>query len=99
MRRQSDDLALAGVEIEPSGRRRAGRHPLGARSLWRAGGARADPGAGPHAALNTAFATDGVLIRVTGKAAKPVSLVYLHKSDVGSTRCCTMSSSWSRGQS
>ena len=32
----------------------------------------------PLAALNGALATDGVVIRVTGKAAKPVSLVYRH---------------------
>lgn len=35
----------------------------------------------PLAALNTAFATDGIVIRVTGKVSKPVSLVYLHKSN------------------
>jgi Fe-S cluster assembly protein SufD len=35
----------------------------------------------PLAALNTAFATDGVLIRVTGKAARPVALIYHHKSE------------------
>ncbi len=35
----------------------------------------------PLAALNTAFATDGICIRVTGKASKPVSLIYLHKSE------------------
>lgn len=35
------------------------------------------------ATLNTAFATDGVVIRVTGKVAKPVNLVYLHR-DAGS---------------
>ena len=34
----------------------------------------------PLAALNTAFATDGVLIHVTGKVTKPVNLIYLHKS-------------------
>ena len=34
----------------------------------------------PLAAFNTAYATDGVVIRVTGKAEKPISLVYLHKS-------------------
>ena len=39
------------------------------------------PVARPFAALNSAFATDGVLIHVTGKAAKPVSLVYVHDSD------------------
>ncbi|PUB12779.1 SufB/SufD family protein [Yoonia sediminilitoris] len=35
------------------------------------------------AALNTATATDGVVIRVTGKASKPVNLIYLHR-DVAS---------------
>jgi Fe-S cluster assembly protein SufD len=33
------------------------------------------------AALNSAYATDGVLIRVTGKASKPISLIYTHKSE------------------
>lgn len=32
----------------------------------------------PVAALNTALATDGLVIRVTGKAEKPVNLVYVH---------------------
>ncbi|HBT02159.1 MAG TPA: Fe-S cluster assembly protein SufD [Citreicella sp.] len=39
----------------------------------------------PLAALNTAFASDGLLIRVTGKVAKPVNLIYRHadeRSDV-----------------
>jgi Fe-S cluster assembly protein SufD len=40
-----------------------------------------DPVERPLATLNTAFATDGVVIRATGKVAKPVSLVYLHKSE------------------
>ncbi|AGI69045.1 protein SufD [Octadecabacter antarcticus 307] len=35
----------------------------------------------PLAALNTAFATDGVLIHVTGKLSKPVNLIYLHNSE------------------
>lgn len=34
----------------------------------------------PLAALNSAQATDGVLIRVTGKIARPVSIVYVQKS-------------------
>ncbi|PIE09266.1 MAG: Fe-S cluster assembly protein SufD [Rhodobacterales bacterium] len=38
-----------------------------------------DPVQRPLAAFNTAFARDGVAIRVTGQAAKPVNLVYLHK--------------------
>ncbi|MCY4336879.1 MAG: Fe-S cluster assembly protein SufD [Litoreibacter sp.] len=36
------------------------------------------PVARPLAALNTAMAEDGILIRVTGKASKPVSLIYKH---------------------
>lgn len=40
-----------------------------------------DPVPRPLAAVNTAYATDGVLIRVTGKVTKPVHLSYLHKSD------------------
>ena len=35
----------------------------------------------PLAAMNTAFATDGVLIHVTGKAPKAISLVYNHQQD------------------
>lgn len=35
----------------------------------------------PLAALNTAFATDGVVIHVTGKVEKPVSLVYIHENE------------------
>jgi Fe-S cluster assembly protein SufD len=35
----------------------------------------------PLAALNTAFATDGIMIHVSGKVSKPVNVVYLHKSD------------------
>ncbi len=38
-----------------------------------------DPVDRPFAALNTAFATDGILIRATGKAAKPISIVYVHE--------------------
>ncbi|KAJ55369.1 Fe-S cluster assembly protein SufD [Actibacterium mucosum KCTC 23349] len=35
----------------------------------------------PLAALNTAAAEQGVVIRVTGKAAKPVNLIYRHVSE------------------
>ncbi len=43
------------------------------------------PVARPFAALNTAYATDGLLIRVTGKVTLPLSLIYCHedpRSDV-----------------
>jgi Fe-S cluster assembly protein SufD len=35
----------------------------------------------PLAALNTATATDGLMIRVTGKVSKPISLIYRHASE------------------
>lgn len=35
----------------------------------------------PLAALNTAYATDGICIRVTGKAPKPISVEYLHENE------------------
>jgi Fe-S cluster assembly protein SufD len=35
----------------------------------------------PIAALNTAFTTVGIMIRVSGKVSKPVNLIYLHKSE------------------
>jgi len=35
----------------------------------------------PLAALNTGFASDGVVIRVTGKPTRPVSLIYLHDNE------------------
>ncbi|MBO9449796.1 SufD family Fe-S cluster assembly protein [Tropicibacter sp. R16_0] len=37
-----------------------------------------NPVARPLAALNTAFAADGVAIHVTGKPSKPISLIYKH---------------------
>ncbi|CUH41577.1 SufB/SufD family protein [Ruegeria atlantica] len=36
----------------------------------------------PLAALNTAFAADGVAIHVTGKPSKPISLIYRHASEI-----------------
>ncbi|WP_368187927.1 Fe-S cluster assembly protein SufD [Aestuariibius sp. HNIBRBA575] len=35
----------------------------------------------PIHALNTAMATDGIVIRATDAASKPINLIYLHKSD------------------
>lgn len=35
----------------------------------------------PFAALNTAFASDGMVIHVTGKPSKPICLTYLHNSE------------------
>ena len=75
----SDDLTLAGVEIarlaEPSDISWAG----GLYGKLEADGQ--TPVARPMAALNTAAATDGVLIRVTGQAARPINLIYVHSSE------------------
>ncbi|MCB2116277.1 MAG: SufD family Fe-S cluster assembly protein [Rhodobacteraceae bacterium] len=76
----SDDPSLAGVEIARLAE--AGRADIHwAKDLYGVLEARGqEPVARPHAALNTAAAADGILIRVTGKAAKPVHLVYRHAS-------------------
>ncbi len=39
------------------------------------------PVARPLAALNTAFASDGILLHVTGKPTKPINLIYHHVSE------------------
>lgn len=77
----SDDLTLAGVTIERLAE--AGAKDIHwAQGLYGALEARGQtPVARPFAALNSAHATDGVLIHVAGTAAKPVSLVYIHDSE------------------
>ncbi|WP_415920618.1 Fe-S cluster assembly protein SufD [Tateyamaria sp. SN6-1] len=74
----SDDLTLAGVRID--------RLAEPADIHWAAelyGALEADGHyvERPLAALNTAFATDGVLIHVTGQAAKPINIIYLHQDE------------------
>lgn len=77
----SDDLSLEGVEIDRLAQ--AGEADLHWAtetygSLEKNG---QTPVERPLAALNTAFATDGILLRVTSKVSKPVSLMYLHKNE------------------
>ena len=75
---QSDSPELAGVEISRLSEV-GGADIHWARDLYGVLEARGqDPVERPFAALNTATATDGVLIRVTGKADKPINLTYLH---------------------
>ena len=78
----SDDLALEGIEI--SRLAESGSADIHwAQDLYGVLEARGQtPVQRPLAAMNSAFATDGVLIRVTGTPAKPVSLIYHHKSEV-----------------
>ncbi|QCO56919.1 Fe-S cluster assembly protein SufD (plasmid) [Pseudorhodobacter turbinis] len=75
----SDDLEMAGLEISRLADV-ADQH--WARDFYGVLETRGQtPVQRPLATLNTAFATDGILIRATGKAEMPVSLIYLHKSD------------------
>jgi Fe-S cluster assembly protein SufD len=78
---RSDDLTLAGVEIArlATAGEEAGHWAAGVYGVLEARGQA--PVARPFAALGTAHAGDGVLIRVTGRAARPVSLVYVHESE------------------
>lgn len=77
----SDDLTLAGVTIERLSQA-GGTDIHWAQGTYGVLEARGQtPVARPFAALNSAFATDGVLIHVTGKATKPVSLIYVHESE------------------
>ncbi len=77
---RSDDLSLEGIEIERlATAQKADIH--WAKDLYGVLETRGQtPVARPLATLNTAFATDGILIRATGKVSKPVHLIYLHES-------------------
>ncbi len=77
----SDDLSLDGVTIERL-RTASVTDIHWAKDLYGKLEARGqDPVQRPLAALNTALAKDGVLIRVTGKVSKPINLIYHHKSE------------------
>lgn len=76
----SDDLALEGITIERLAQADTDLH--WARDLYGTLEKNGQtPVARPLAALNTAFAADGVLIHVTGKTSKPVNIVYRRTSE------------------
>jgi len=77
----SDDLALEGIEIARLAD--AGQRDIHwVQDLYGAIEAEGQaPVVRPLAARNTALASDGVLIRVTGKPSRPVSLVYRRKAE------------------
>lgn len=76
----SDDLSLEGIAIERLAAADSDLH--WATSLYGVLETRGqNPVPRPLAALNSAFATDGILIHVTGKPSKPVNFVYHHTSD------------------
>ncbi|MEL7516081.1 MAG: Fe-S cluster assembly protein SufD [Pseudomonadota bacterium] len=76
----SDDLTAENLRIEFLGDANSDIH--WARDIYGALEARGqDPVERPLAALNTAFATDGLLIHATGPVAKPVSIIYRRASE------------------
>ena len=77
----SDDLQAEGVEIERlADAMQADIH--WAKDLYGVLEARGqNPVERPLAALNTALATDGVVIRATGKVSKPINFIYLHRDE------------------
>ncbi len=78
---QSDDLAGEGLSIERLADV-AEKDIHWAKELYGVLEAKGQtPVERPLAAFNTAYATDGVVIHVTGKVAKPVSLIYQHKAE------------------
>jgi Fe-S cluster assembly protein SufD len=75
----SDDLLLEGVEIERLSTA-AETDIHWAKDLYGVLETTGQtPVVRPFAALNTAFATDGVVIRATKPVSRPVSLIYLHE--------------------
>ncbi len=78
---ESDDLNLEGVKIERLAE--ASQTDIHwAKDLYGALEMRGQtPVARPMATLNTAMATDGVLIHATGHVSKPIHLVYHHNSE------------------
>lgn len=75
---KSDDLTLSGVRID---RLATSADIHWAADLYGALEANGHYVKRPLAALNTAFATDGVLIHVTDKAEKPINFIYLHENE------------------
>lgn len=76
----SDDLTLEGVSIDRIADI-CDRDIHWAKNLYGVLEARGQtPVARPLAALNTAFARDGVAIHVTATPSKPISLIYVHRS-------------------
>ncbi len=79
---QSDDLTLEGVEISLLSDAGAVQNHWAAGLYGQLETRGQTPVDRPLAALNTAIAHQGVMIRATGKPSKPISLIYLRKSTV-----------------
>ncbi len=78
---QSDDLTMEGVEIERLSEAMAKDIHWAKDFYGVLETAGQTPVPRPLAALNTAFAADGIVIRATGRTARPISLIYLHQNE------------------
>ncbi|MDD9921005.1 MAG: SufD family Fe-S cluster assembly protein, partial [Boseongicola sp.] len=77
----SDDFELEGLEIETLGDATA-KDIHWAKDVFGVLETRGQtPVHRPFGALNTAFATEGLVIRATGNVTKPVSLIYRHEDE------------------
>ncbi|MGV6889709.1 Fe-S cluster assembly protein SufD [Rhodophyticola sp. SM2404] len=77
----SSDLAMEGVEIDLLGDALS-KDIHWAREAYGTLETRGqDPVVRPLAALNTAYAAQGVVIRATAKVSRPINLIYLHQSE------------------
>lgn len=77
----SDDLELEGVRIDRIADLCARDIHWAAHLYGKLEQAGQTPVARPFAALNTAFARDGVAIHIAGRPSKPISLIYVHESE------------------
>ena len=77
----SGDLASAGVSVERLAEVGAADAHWGSELYGVLEARGQSPVARPLAALNSAYATDGLVIRVSGAATRPVALVYENKSE------------------
>ena len=77
----SDDLSLDGIAIERLASS-AGSDIHWAKDIYGVLEAKGqDPVERPLAALNTAYATDGILVHVKSTPSKPISLIYVHSDE------------------
>ena len=77
----SDDLALDGIEIASLSQADGSGEHWAADLYGSLESAGQKPVARPFAALNTAAAKDGVLIRVTGRPSRPIHLIYRRRDE------------------
>ncbi len=82
---RSDDPKLSGVEIEPLKSAMQSDIHWAAEVFGKLEASGQNPVARPLAALNTAKATTGFVLRATAKSDRPVSFIYLHENEKSDT--------------